>query len=142
MLTSRSVPQHTAQMLSPRAGQNRFALRFWQIGQVNGFSPETSKRHSPLRFRWRELDFPVQIISHLASINQSPSGDVSQPRSEGKPFSEFPAALHPHGVSLSRAAFREHGCQLARRWTSGTLSFRKYPPPLKVNSQQFVLRVN
>jgi len=35
MVTSRSVPQQTAQMLSPLAGQNLFALRLLQIGQIN-----------------------------------------------------------------------------------------------------------
>jgi len=35
MLTSRSVPQQTAQIVSAFAGQNRFALRFWQMGQAN-----------------------------------------------------------------------------------------------------------
>jgi hypothetical protein len=34
MVTSRSVPQHTAQMVSALAGQNRFGLRFWQMGQA------------------------------------------------------------------------------------------------------------
>src|SRR6266436_409718 len=33
MVTSRSVPQQTAQIFSPFAGQNRAALRFSQIGQ-------------------------------------------------------------------------------------------------------------
>jgi len=32
-VTSRSVPQQTAQIFSPLAGQNRAALRFSQIGQ-------------------------------------------------------------------------------------------------------------
>jgi hypothetical protein len=35
MVTSRSVPQQTEQMFVALAGQNRFALRFWQIGQTN-----------------------------------------------------------------------------------------------------------
>jgi hypothetical protein len=35
MVTSRSVPQHTAQMDSPFAGQNRFGFLFSQIGQLN-----------------------------------------------------------------------------------------------------------
>jgi hypothetical protein len=34
MVTSRSVPQQTAQMLSPLAGQNLFAFRLLQIGQI------------------------------------------------------------------------------------------------------------
>ncbi len=34
MVTSRSVPQQTAQILSAFAGQKRPGLRFWQIGQV------------------------------------------------------------------------------------------------------------
>jgi hypothetical protein len=34
MDTSRSVPQQMEQIVSPRAGQNRFALRFWQMGQI------------------------------------------------------------------------------------------------------------
>jgi len=34
MVTSRSVAQQTEQMLSVRAGQNRFAFRFLQMGQV------------------------------------------------------------------------------------------------------------
>jgi hypothetical protein len=34
MVISRSVPQQTAQMLSPLAGQNLFALRLLQIGQI------------------------------------------------------------------------------------------------------------
>jgi hypothetical protein len=33
MLTSRSVPQQTAQIFSAFAGQKRPGLRFWQIGQ-------------------------------------------------------------------------------------------------------------
>src|SRR5229473_2342683 len=33
MVTSRSVPQQTAQIFSPLAGQKRAALRFSQIGQ-------------------------------------------------------------------------------------------------------------
>src|SRR5258705_12947124 len=33
MVTSRSVPQQTAQIFSPFAGQNRAAFRFSQIGQ-------------------------------------------------------------------------------------------------------------
>src|SRR6267378_8291485 len=33
MVTSRSMPQQTAQIFSPFAGQNRAALRFSQIGQ-------------------------------------------------------------------------------------------------------------
>jgi hypothetical protein len=39
MVTSRSVPQQTEQIVSALAGQNRFALRFWQIGQVNLDTP-------------------------------------------------------------------------------------------------------
>jgi hypothetical protein len=35
MVTSRSVPQHTAQIFSPFAGQNRFGFRFPQMGQFN-----------------------------------------------------------------------------------------------------------
>ncbi len=34
MVTSRSRPQHTAQIFSPFAGQNRLGGRFSQIGQV------------------------------------------------------------------------------------------------------------
>jgi len=34
MVTSRPVPQQTAQMVSPFAGQNRAPLRFSQMGQV------------------------------------------------------------------------------------------------------------
>src|SRR5260370_13107921 len=34
MVTSRPVPQQTAQMVSPLAGQKRAPLRFSQIGQV------------------------------------------------------------------------------------------------------------
>ncbi|OLD62606.1 MAG: hypothetical protein AUI53_01230 [Acidobacteria bacterium 13_1_40CM_2_60_7] len=30
------MPQQTEQIASPLAGQNLFALRFWQIGQGNG----------------------------------------------------------------------------------------------------------
>jgi hypothetical protein len=33
MVTSRSVPQQTAQIFSPLAGQNRSAFRLLQIGQ-------------------------------------------------------------------------------------------------------------
>jgi len=33
MVTSRPMPQQTAQMVSPLAGQNRLGLRFSQIGQ-------------------------------------------------------------------------------------------------------------
>ena len=36
MLTSRSLPQQTAQICSPFAGQKRAAFRFPQIGQVTG----------------------------------------------------------------------------------------------------------
>ena len=38
MVTSRSVPQQIEQMLSARAGHNRFAFRLLQIGHVNGDS--------------------------------------------------------------------------------------------------------
>jgi hypothetical protein len=41
MVTSRSVPQQTEQIVSALAGQNRFALRFWQIGQVNLDTPSS-----------------------------------------------------------------------------------------------------
>jgi hypothetical protein len=37
MVTSRSVPQHTEQILWVFAGQYRFAFRFWQMGQVIAF---------------------------------------------------------------------------------------------------------
>src|SRR5205085_10364907 len=36
MVTSRSVPQQTAQIFSPLAGQKRFGLRFSQMGQDTG----------------------------------------------------------------------------------------------------------
>jgi hypothetical protein len=36
MVTSRPVPQQTAQIFSPLAGQNRSGLRFSQIGQGTG----------------------------------------------------------------------------------------------------------
>ena len=36
MVNSRSVPQQTAQIFSPLAGQNRTALRFSQMGQSTG----------------------------------------------------------------------------------------------------------
>src|SRR6266403_1798402 len=42
MVTSRSVPQQTAQIFSPFAGQNRAALRFSQIGQGTE-SPERQR---------------------------------------------------------------------------------------------------
>lgn len=38
MVTSRSVPQQMVQIVSALAGQKRFALRFWQIGQSKYFS--------------------------------------------------------------------------------------------------------
>jgi hypothetical protein len=38
MVTSRSVPQQTEQMLSARAGHSRFTLRLLQMGQANGLS--------------------------------------------------------------------------------------------------------
>jgi hypothetical protein len=41
METSRSVPQQTAQILSPLAGQNLAGLRFSQIGQ------DTKSPHAP-----------------------------------------------------------------------------------------------
>src|SRR5712691_4756286 len=44
MVTSRSVPQQTAQIFSPLAGQKRAALRFSQIGQ----DTESPKRESGL----------------------------------------------------------------------------------------------
>jgi hypothetical protein len=34
MVTSRPVPQQTAQIVSPLAGQNRAPLRFSQMGQI------------------------------------------------------------------------------------------------------------
>jgi hypothetical protein len=43
MVTSRSVPQQTEQIVSALAGQNRFALRFWQMGQVNLDTPNSKK---------------------------------------------------------------------------------------------------
>src|SRR6516162_4933556 len=44
ILTSRSVPQQTAQIFSPLAGQNRDALRFPQIGQDRDTSaPQRAK---------------------------------------------------------------------------------------------------
>jgi hypothetical protein len=43
MVTSRSVPQQTEQIVSALAGQNRFALRFWQIGQVNLDTPSSKE---------------------------------------------------------------------------------------------------
>jgi hypothetical protein len=43
MVTSRSVPQQTEQIVSALAGQNRFALRFWQIGQVNLDTPRSKE---------------------------------------------------------------------------------------------------
>jgi hypothetical protein len=43
IVTSRSVPQHTAQINSPFAGQNRFAFRFPHIGQLN--PPPQQKRN-------------------------------------------------------------------------------------------------
>jgi hypothetical protein len=42
METSRSVPQQTAQIFSPFAGQNLAALRFSQIGQVTAAPTETN----------------------------------------------------------------------------------------------------
>jgi hypothetical protein len=41
-VTSRSVPQQTAQIFSPFAGQKRTALRFSQIGQDTE-SPHSSR---------------------------------------------------------------------------------------------------
>ena len=43
MLISRSVPQHTAQIFSPFAGQERPGLRFSHIGQSNRFLHSYSK---------------------------------------------------------------------------------------------------
>src|SRR5258708_12915762 len=51
MVTSRSVPQQTAQIFSPLAGQKRAALRFSQIGQ-NTESPKamrTIQQNTPRR---------------------------------------------------------------------------------------------
>ena len=49
METSRSVPQQTAQIFSPFAGQNLAAFRFRQIGQdtVAPRAPETNQQNTP-----------------------------------------------------------------------------------------------
>ncbi|PYU69116.1 MAG: hypothetical protein DMG49_14195 [Acidobacteria bacterium] len=49
MVTSRSVPQQTAQIFSPLAGQKRAALRFPQIGQDTGipFGLFVTKQNTP-----------------------------------------------------------------------------------------------
>src|SRR5712664_4381464 len=52
MVTSRSVPQQTAQIFSPLAGQKRAALRFSQIGQ-NTESPK-GKRTIQQNTLWQE----------------------------------------------------------------------------------------
>jgi hypothetical protein len=43
MVTSRSVPQQMEQMLSARAGHDRFALRILQIGHVKVFSSTSAE---------------------------------------------------------------------------------------------------
>jgi hypothetical protein len=42
METSRSLPQQTAQIFSPLAGQNLSALRFSQIGQITAAPGQTN----------------------------------------------------------------------------------------------------
>jgi hypothetical protein len=51
MVTSRPVPQQTAQMVSPLAGQNRAPLRFSQIGQ-DKMAPSGCSEYR--RIRWAE----------------------------------------------------------------------------------------
>jgi len=43
MVTSRCVPQQTAQIFSPLAGQKRAVLRFSQIGQFNRLPRDCSE---------------------------------------------------------------------------------------------------
>jgi hypothetical protein len=49
MVTSRSVPQQTAQIFSPLAGQKRSAFRFSQIGQDPDapHSARTTEQNTP-----------------------------------------------------------------------------------------------
>src|SRR5579871_1183058 len=49
IVTSRSVPQHTVQMFSPFAGQNRPSFLFSQIGQGKRNSPDASHGRIPCR---------------------------------------------------------------------------------------------
>jgi hypothetical protein len=55
MLTSRSVPQQIEQIVSPLAGQKRFALRFWQIGQINSDLTRRSLAR-PMEGRYYAID--------------------------------------------------------------------------------------
>src|SRR5438309_9498496 len=76
MVTSRSVPQQTAQIFSPLAGQKRAGLRLSQIGQDTQYplpsriiEQDTLRRrkrqkrrtmaHARMRYKWKP---PVNIV--------------------------------------------------------------------------------
>jgi hypothetical protein len=74
MVTSRSVPQHSAQMVSALAGQNRFGLRFRQIGQGKITPrdrapaaaqpvPQLTAIRSPRDQRRHYATFPAEVVT-------------------------------------------------------------------------------
>jgi hypothetical protein len=98
MVTSRSVPQQTVQMLSARAGQSRFALRFSQIGHA--------KVHSCSRRS--EFTLPVEGVKKAYPVFLTTDGE----RRGSNPavrrfFIEIPLSRAPR--SLSERAARGPG---------------------------------
>jgi hypothetical protein len=78
MLTSRSVPQQTAQIFSALAGQKRPGLRFWQIGQCTDDPPESDKNseyHAMMTLLWNRR---AAITSKSVPMTKSASASVQR----------------------------------------------------------------
>ena len=89
MLTSRSVPQQTAQIFSAFAGQKRPGLRFWQIGQFK-ISPEEQQK--------------LRISRHDDFIVEAPGGDDEQERAHRKERQRIGPQVRQTGAAKNDAA--------------------------------------
>jgi len=88
MVTSRSVPQQIAQMLSPLAGQNLFAFRILQMGQINYCSScLTAGRVVSLI-----LDYATTFWNAAAAQQRQPLWLLPLPRDshKGRPYNAPP----------------------------------------------------
>src|SRR6266576_4859376 len=94
IVTSRSVPQQTAQIFSPLAGQKRAALRFSQIGQDTGVPSDafaTEKRIRCVSLKSQRGGMPEPLVPSCPSVG---SAGIMEASPSGSSRSDALQSLH------------------------------------------------
>src|SRR5579863_6622760 len=102
MVTSRSVPQQTAPIFSPLAGQYRTALRFSQIEQFNGI-PQPANVTGSISPRAKKTKTKAWS-GHDDFLLKAPRGDYQQKRAHGEERQPVQPQVSDAGTAQNHSA--------------------------------------